>query len=109
MIPAEKIKKSDALYKYSNPRKAQENARKYLGDDVVLYKSDNKKKKYMVYDPYEEKFISFGGLNPPHEDYLKHEDDMRRLRYLRRATKINGDWYKNPYSANSLSINILWN
>ena len=109
MIPADKIKKNDVLYKYSNPRKAQENARKFLGEDTIIYKSDNKKKKYMVYDPFEEKFIYFGSLEPPYEDYLKHEDDIRRLRYLRRATKIRGYWYKDPYSPNSLSINILWN
>lgn len=43
-----------------------------------------------------------------YEDYTKHNDPERRLRYLARATKIKGDWKNNPYSPNNLSIRLLW-
>jgi hypothetical protein len=35
-------------------------------------------------------------------------DKSRRDRYLRRAMNISGNWYEDPYSANMLSINLLW-
>ena len=35
--------------------------------------------------------------------------NQHRERYLKRATKIRGDWQDNPFSANNLSINLLWN
>jgi len=108
-IPAVDVEPNDILYEYSNPKKAQQNAFDYLGPDAILYKSDKKSKKYMIYDPNEDTIVYFGALNPSYEDYLKHNDDMRRLRYLKRAMKIKGNWYKNPYSPNSLAINILWN
>jgi site-specific DNA-cytosine methylase len=38
--------------------------------------------------------------NPKAEEHRKH--------YLQRATKIKGDWAKDPYSPNSLAINVLW-
>ena len=31
-----------------------------------------------------------------------------RLNYLKRSSKIKGDWAKNKYSANFLSIILLW-
>jgi hypothetical protein len=43
-----------------------------------------------------------------YEDYTKHKDPVRRQAYLKRATKIKGDWKDNKYSPNNLSINILW-
>ena len=46
--------------------------------------------------------VYFGALNSSYEEYLKHNDDMKRLRYLKRAMKIKGNWYKNPYNPNSL-------
>ncbi len=91
---------------YSNPEKAQELAYKYLGKSAKLYLSSRKNKKYQIYDPNLEKWIHFGQL--PFCDYTKHQDDKRRLQYLKRATKIKGNWKSNPYSPNNLSIHILW-
>jgi hypothetical protein len=34
--------------------------------------------------------------------------DEHRRRYLARATKIKGNWKKDPYSPNNLAIHILW-
>lgn len=105
---AKQIKKSDELYKYSDPKKAQEKAFNYLGDDAILYKSLNPKKKYMIWDKINNKWVYFGSMIPPMQDYLKHKDYDRMLRYRARAENIKGNWRDNPYSPNNLSINILW-
>jgi hypothetical protein len=34
--------------------------------------------------------------------------DSHRRRYLARATRIKGDWRRNPTSPNNLAIKILW-
>lgn len=107
-ILANDVEPNDILYKYSNPIKAQQNAIHYLGQDAILYKSNVKTKKYMIYDPNEDTVVHFGALLPAYEDFLKHNDNERRVRYLKRATKIRGKWADNPYSPNSLAINILW-
>jgi hypothetical protein len=96
------------LTDYSNPKVVYKKAKKYLGKDVIIQPSTNKDKKYMVYDPINENWVHFGTMNPPMEDFTKHQDDERRRRYLARATKIKGDWKDNKYSANNLSINLLW-
>ena len=98
--------KIEELYKWSNPKQAQKKAEKYLGKDVELFVSETKDKKYDIYDPNLEKWISFGQLG--FEDFTKHKDKERRQRYLNRATNIKGDWKNNKYSPNSLSMNILW-
>jgi hypothetical protein len=109
LIKAEDIDINDDLFKYSNPYAAQRNAFILFGEESLLYKSTRASKKYMIYDVYKGKYIHFGSMSPPYQDYLKHHDDARRNAYLRRAMKIKGDWFENPYSPNSLSINILWN
>lgn len=97
--------KMTELNQYSNPEVAQKKAREYLGKKTMLYTSTRKDKKYMVKDP-DGKWVHFGGLG--FADFTKHKDPKRREAYLSRATKIKGDWKDNPYSANNLSINILW-
>lgn len=108
LIPANKVSKDDDLYKYSNPRIAQEKAFDYLGNTAIIYKSIKPKKKFMIYDPNNNKWVYFGQMNPPMEDYNKHKDDERMMRYRKRAMNMKGNWKDNPYSANNLSINILW-
>jgi hypothetical protein len=93
------------LKKYSNPSIAQKRANEYFGYPVPLYRSTRKAKKYQVQDK-SGKWIHFGQLG--FQDFTKHRDQKRRQRYLARATKIRGDWKKNPYSANNLAIHILW-
>ena len=108
LIKAADIPTSDDLYKYSNPIQAQKNLSKYLGKDKILYKSTRPNKKYMVYDDYDNKYIHFGSMKPPYEDYLKHQNKKRQSNYLARASNIKGNWKDNLYSSNNLSINILW-
>ena len=107
LINANDIELLDDLYIYSNPKLAQKNAFELFGKNGILYKSTHKGKKYMIYDPFQNKFIHFGSID--YEDYLKHNNDRRRNAYLSRALNIRGNWAKNPYSPNSLAINILWN
>ena len=108
LIHSFKIPKSDALYQYSNPAEAQRQAFRYLGEEGNIYKSMNPKKKYMIFNPNTQKWVYFGQMDPPMEDFLKHKDTERRMKYLRRAIKIKGDWEDDPFSPNNLSIHILW-
>ncbi len=96
----------DELFEYSNPKQAQIKARKYLGKNATLYKSTRRNKKYMIFNPNNNKWIHFGQLD--YKDYTKHKDPLRRDLYLSRVNNIKGDWRDNPYSPNNLSIHILW-
>lgn len=96
------------LLTISNPKEVIKKAKEYLGDDIVLFISSNKNKKYMVLNPETDKMVHFGSFFPPMEDYTFHNDNYRRNRYLARATKIKGNWKDNKYSPNNLSINLLW-
>lgn len=94
------------LRKYSNPVTAQHMAYKYLGKTAKIYPSHNKHKKYTIYDPKHDKWVNFGQMG--YEDYTKHKNKTRRHNYLTRSSKIKGNWKKNKYSPNNLSMNILW-
>lgn len=104
-IKANKINKTDNLYKISNPKRAQINAYNYLGPTAILYKSNKPGKKYSILNPYTNKYINFGS---DMEDYLYHHDVKRRDNYLKRSAGIKGNWKDNPYSKNNLSRLILW-
>ena len=94
------------LFKWSDPKEAQRKAYEYLGKDADLYVSEKKDKKYDIYDVNNNKWVSFGQMG--FQDHTRHGDEMRRNRYLNRATNMRGDWKDNPYSPNNLSIHILW-
>lgn len=98
--------KLQQLSLFSDFNVAQEKAEAYLGKDVVLFTSPKVSKKFRVYDPNKNKWIDFGQMG--YEDYTKHQDPIRRERYLNRATNTKGNWRDNPYSPNNLSIHILW-
>jgi hypothetical protein len=73
--------------------------------------SSNDKHKLQIPNA-EGKIIRFGAVKLG--DYIlytlqKNPDaEKHRKSYLARATKIKGDWAKDPYSPNSLAIGILW-
>ena len=96
------------IYLYSTPRTAQRMAYKYLGriKTAKLYPARNPAKKYMVFDPKNNKWVNFGQMG--YEDYTKHHDKTRRKNYLTRTKGMLGDWKSNKYSANNLSRSILW-
>jgi hypothetical protein len=103
---ADNISQYDEIYKFSNPKRVQELAKKYLGDGGIIYRSFKKDKKYMVYNPNDEKWVHFGALN--YEDFTKHKDEKRRQNYLKRSANIKGDWKNDKYSPNNLARNLLW-
>lgn len=94
------------VWKVSDPILAQKKAFEYLGDDAILYLSDREGKKYMIFDPIEKKMVSFGDIN--YQDFTKHRNPIRRENYIKRASNMRGDWKKNKYSKNNLSLHILW-
>jgi hypothetical protein len=96
------------IYLYSTPRIAQRMAYKYLGriKTAKLYPARNPAKKYMIFDPKNNKWVNFGQMG--YEDYTKHHDKTRRKNYLTRTKGMLGDWKSNKYSANNLSRSILW-
>ena len=95
----------DEIEKVSDPQIVRANLNTYLGKDVPLFLSSRKNKKYMVFD--KNKFqVHFGDIR--YEDFTKHQDKDRQRNYLTRATRIKGDWKKNQFSPNMLSINLLW-
>ena len=90
---------------YSNVNIVLKNAKKYLGDDVHLMKSNRKDKKFMVQKP-NGSFVSFGQI--PYKDFTLTHDENKRKNYLKRTANIKGDWKKDKYSPNNLSRSILW-
>ena len=103
LIPANKIRKSDILYKFSNPKTVQINAYNYLGDDAIIYKSINHKKKYMILNPNNNKWVHFGQML--FEDATKHKDIIRIIKFKNRNKK----WADaKPYTAAYLSYYLLW-
>ena len=95
----------EKICEVSNPEVVLKQLEKYYGDEVDLYLSTSKNKKYMVFDEQGKK-IHFGSIL--YEDYTKHKDKKRRLNYLKRASNIKGNWRQNPFSPNMLSIILLW-
>ncbi len=91
---------------YSNPAVVFKRALAYGIPAGNIRISTRKDKKYDVLNPNTGKYVSFGALG--YEDFTKHKDPDRRRRYLARATNIKGTWRDDPYSPNSLSINLLW-
>ena len=97
----------------SNYHEVVKRAKHYYGKDTILLPSTRSTKKYMIFDPYNNKFIHFGGMG--YLDYTKYRQlydlktaDLHRTRYLNRALNIKGDWRDDHYSANFLSILLLW-
>ena len=81
-----------------------------LADNMLSFSTDEKHK--LQIPNAEGKIIRFGAVGLG--DYILYSmtrnasADKHRSSYLARATKIKGDWKKDPYSANSLAIGILW-
>jgi hypothetical protein len=106
LLQADNITVYDEINKYSNPKKVQEKAKKYLGEGAIIYRSIKKDKKYMIYNPNTKKWVHFGQI--PYEDFTKHQDLKRRENYLTRTANMRGNWKNDKYSANNLSREILW-
>lgn len=100
--------KSKTIRRYSNPTAVKKAASRYLGSAAAstLKLSTKREKKYMVQNPKTGRWTHFGQMG--YEDYTKHHDKKRRKNYLTRSRKIKGNWRGDKFSANNLSIHILW-
>lgn len=86
----------------SNPSIVLKKAKEIYGDDVVIDFSTRKNKKYMILNPYTNKFIHFGSNMP---DFTFHKDEQRRLNFLKR----NHKWkLSEPYTPAFASFFLLW-
>jgi len=93
------------LQYYSNPEKVFQNAKRYFGNNVQIKPSTRKNKKYMLLNPNNNKWIHFGQMEPPMEDYTKHQDKKRRESFRNR----NNRWaHQDIYTAGYLSYYFLW-
>jgi len=92
----------EKICEVSNPEIVLKQLKKYYGDDVDLYLSSSRNKKYMVFDE-EGKKVHFGSLL--YEDYTKHQDKKRRHNFRNR----NKRWKDaDKYTPAHLSYYLLW-
>lgn len=97
------MSKLEQIFPYSDPNIVFARAKQIFGRDVKIEYSTRKNKKYMLYDPNKREFIHFGQL--PYEDYTRHRDEVRRMKFQIR----NHEWSKAPkYSPRFLSYFLLW-
>ena len=100
MIPAIETKKSDILWKISNPYTVQQNANKYY-NNLTVYKSDKPNKKYFII--HNNNKVYFGANY--YEDYTFHKNKFRLKKF-----KSRNDYWKNEpkYTPAHLSYYLLW-
>jgi len=91
------------LKQYSDPQQVILNIKTYLGDDIKLFISNRKDKKYMIQHPETNKWIHFGAMN--YMDFTRHQDKKRQNNFKNR----NAKWKNAPkYSPAYLSYWLLW-
>ena len=100
MIQAIDCKKSDKIWKISNPIKVQENANKYY-NNMVVYRSDKPNKKYFII--HNNSKIYFGSSSYP--DYTYHLDEKRLINFRKRNYKWK---LMHKYSPGHLAYYLLW-
>jgi ABC-type sulfate transport system substrate-binding protein len=88
---------------YSNPSIVLKRAKEMYGNDVQIFLSTRKDKKYMIINPKTNRYINFGQMG--YEDYTKHQDEERREKFLKRNKKWKD---KDKYSPGYLSYYLLW-
>lgn len=96
--------KENEILKYSDLKKVFKNGKIYLGNDIDIYLSSRKDKKFMI-KPFN-KWIHFGQMG--YQDYTFTNNTTKKNNYLNRSQNIKGNWKDDKYSPNNLSINILW-
>lgn len=106
MIDIRHVSARHPIWRYSNPNTVRKQANKYLGKNIPVYLSTKEGKKYMIYHPITGSPVHFGEMG--YEDFTKHKDTERRHNYLTRSKNIKGQWKRDKYSPNNLSIHVLW-
>ena len=87
----------------SNPDVVLKRAKNLYGNDVQIYFSTRKDKKYMLIHPNTGKKIHFG--SSLYQDFTKHKDEERRQRFLTRNKKWKD---ADPYTPAFASYHLLW-
>ena len=91
------------IQKYSNPQTVFKKAKMIYGNDVIIDISNRKNKKYMILNPYTNKWIHFGYYGM--EDYSKHKNLQRRENFRVRNKKWS---FQELYTAGFKSYFLLW-
>jgi len=92
----------EKICEVSNPDVVLKQLKKYYGDEVDLYLSTSKNKKYMVFNEQGKK-IHFGSMI--YQDYTKHKDKKRRDSFRNRNRRWkDADIFSPAY----LSYYLLW-
>ena len=86
-------------------------------DPSRIFLSDKKGRKLYYLSP-DDKKVYFGNADyndffiyqiMEHHHIIPTDSSLKyRERYLKRASKIQGDWKSDRYSPNNLAMNILW-
>jgi hypothetical protein len=92
----------DRIYEVSNPELVLKQLKKYYGNEIDLYLSTSKDKKYMVFDENGKK-IHFGDLR--YADYTKTIDKKKRDSFKNRNKKWKD---ADKYTPAHLSYYLLW-
>jgi t-SNARE complex subunit (syntaxin) len=93
------------IYDYSNPQQVRKMVDKYYSKTTPLYYSTRSDKKYMLLNPNTNKFVHFGTMKPPMEDFTKHMDERRRYLFRQRNHRwANADKWSSAY----MSYYLLW-
>ena len=88
---------------YSDPKTVYKLAHYIYGPDVEIKESTRKDKKYMMKNPFTNRWVHFGQYG--YEDYTRHKNLSRRLAFRTR----NRSWAnENPFSPAFLSYYLLW-
>ena len=84
-------------------KSVKKSLKKYYGENVKLYDSSRKDKKFMVYNP-DGKKVHFGQLG--YDDYHTEKDEKKRELFLSRNNK-----WKNAekWTPAHLAYYVLWN
>ena len=98
-----KSKNIEMIEDFSNSMIVFQNAKRLFGNNVIIQLSTKKTKKYMLFNPYTNKWIHFGQMG--FEDFTKHNDIKRRNKFRIRNKRWENE---NPYSPAFLSYHLLW-
>ena len=92
----------EKICEVSNPEIVLKQLKKYYGDDVDLYLSSSKHKKYMIFNE-DGKKVHFGSIL--YQDYTKHKNKQRRDNFRNR----NRRWKDaDKFTPAHLSYYLLW-
>ena len=89
------------IYKFSDPQKVFNKAKRLYGNDIDIKLSTRQDKKYMI--KHNNKWVHFGQIG--YSDFTKTNDQDKKRHFQQR----NHEWKNKPkYSPAYLSYHLLW-